>query len=162
MLKEHPALESVWPQNKHTEKWVGVYGTILSSNTPIAVRAVAGSLHNRRQHNANPSGLSDLTRTYKQMSNSNFSRQQEMIRLGPTPDRICPDRAYLLTTEQVWKGFYESAYDPGLEVKAATTKDKVDLLVCFLICFGGVVTTSLRTCFFTRVLAYLPQHQHPR
>lgn len=131
MLKENPALESIWPQNDLTLKWVGMYAQVLKASAPLHVRRIAGALHNRRQHNASPSGLSDLARKYQQMANANFEIMRAKIRNGVSPNRPTPVKFFILTQEQVWEGYYESAYDPKGAVRAATTQEAYDAVVCF-------------------------------
>jgi hypothetical protein len=132
MLKTNPALESQWPLAPLTLKWVGVYAQILKTTSPPHIRRIAGAMHNRRQHNASASGLSDLTRKYQQMAMANFQAMQQRISLSLTPHRPCPSKCFILTAEQVWDGYFQSAFDPDGAVKAANTPDLIEALVCFL------------------------------
>jgi hypothetical protein len=130
MLKMQPALATLWLNDPLTVKWVGVYAQILKASTPLHIRKIAGALHNRRQHNASPSGLSDLTRKYMQIAIANFDSVTARIALDTTATRTTPDRCYILTAEQVWTGFFESAYNPDGAVKAATTDEAYESVVC--------------------------------
>jgi hypothetical protein len=73
LLEANPALKGEWskPNRPNSLKWCGAFAMILKTSTPVAVRKMAASMHNRQQHNTHGSNLLDLVRTFQMMAREN-------------------------------------------------------------------------------------------